>query len=418
VRRLVPLLLRENRAFRTFFTGQAVSVLGDQISIIALPLVAVLVLDASPAQMGYVTTAALLPNLLSLHAGAWVDRRGRRRETMIAADVGRAVLIASIPVAYWLDALTFAQLYVVGFLTGVLSVLFFVSYSTLFVSLVPRERYVEANSLLHGSRALSYVAGPSLGGLLVQFLRAPVALVADACSFLASAVSLLRIAPAEPPVEPTQRGHVIAGLRYIAGSRTFRAALGATATINFFNFVFFALFILYANRYLDVEAGLLGVVLGIGAIGGVLGAAISGRIVRRIGIGPAFILGCIMFPVPLVLVPLAGGPRWVVLGCLALAEFGSGFGVMILDIAGNSLGTAAAPDRLRARISGAYMVVNYGVRPLGTLLGGLLGETIGVRPTLWLATVGAIAGFLWLLPSPIPRMRELPDADEVPATAG
>jgi MFS family permease len=418
VRRLVPPLLRENQPFRTFFAGQAVSLLGDQISLIALPLVAVLVLDASPAEMGYLTTAALLPNLLSLHVGAWVDRRGRRRRTMIAADLGRAALIATVPVAYWLDALTMGQLYVVGFLSGFLSVLFFVCYGTLFVALVPRERYVDANSLTHGARALSYVVGPSIGGVLVQLLRAPAALVADAGSFVVSAFALARISPEEPPVEPAERGHLVAGARYIARSPIIRAALGATATINFFNFVFFALFILYANRYLDVGPGLLGAVLGIGAIGGVIGAAVTGRIVRRIGIGPAFVLGCVLFPTPLVLVPLAGGPRWVVLACLALAEFGSGFGVMVLDIAGGTLSAAVVPDRLRARITGAYMVVNYGVRPLGAFLGGVLGTVIGVRPTLWIASVAAIAGFAWLLPSPVMSLRELPDADELAATAG
>ncbi|HSS74531.1 MAG TPA: MFS transporter [Gaiellaceae bacterium] len=418
MRRLVPPLLRENPPFRTFFAGQAVSLLGDQISLIALPLVAVLVLDASPAEMGYLTTAALLPNLLSLNVGAWVDKRGRRRRTMIAADLGRAALIASVPAAYWLGALTIEQLYVVGFVVGFLSVLFYVSYGTLFVALVPRERYVDANSLTHGARALSFVAGPSIGGVLVQLLRAPTALVVDACSFLVSALALARISPEEPPVEPAERGHLVAGVRYIARSPILRAALGATATINFFNFVFFALFILYANRYLEVGPGLLGVVLGIGAIGSVIGAAVSGRIVRRIGIGPAFVVGCVLFPVPLVLVPLAGGPRWLVLACLALAEFGSGFGVMILDIAAGTLSMAVVPDRLRARVSGAYMVVNYGVRPLGAFLGGVLGTAIGVRPTLWIATVGAIAGFVWLLPSPVMSLRDLPEQDEFAATAG
>jgi len=418
VRRFLPPLLRENPPFRTFFAGQAVSLLGDQISLIALPLVAVLVLDASPAEMGYLTTAALLPNLLSLHVGAWVDKRGRRRRAMIAADLGRAALIASVPVAYWLGELTMEQLYVVGFLTGFLSVLFSVSYGVLFVALVPRERFVDANSLTHGARALSGVAGPSIGGLLVQLLTAPAALVADACSFVVSALALARISPEEPPVEPAEHGHLVAGARFIARSPVMRAALGATGTINFFNFVFFALAILYANRYLHVGPGLLGVVLGIGAIGAVIGAALAGRIVRRLGIGPAFVLGCALFPVPLVLVPLAGGPRWLVLACLALAEFGSGFGVMILDIAGGTLSAAVVPDRLRARVTGAYMVVNYGVRPLGAFLGGVLGTAIGVRPTLWIATVAAMAGFAWLLPSPIMSLRDLPDPDEVAATAG
>jgi predicted MFS family arabinose efflux permease len=144
----------------------------------------------------------------------------------------------------------------------------------------------------------------------------------------------------------------------------------------------------------------------------VLGSLVTGAISRRIGVGPAFALGCFLFPTPLVLVPLAGGPEWRVLGFLFLAELFSGFGVMILDISGAAIKAALVPDRLRARVAGAYMVVNYGVRPLGALVGGALGTWIGVRPTLWLATVGAIAGALWLLPSPVMRMRELPEVEE------
>jgi MFS family permease len=285
---VLPPLLRESVEFRRFWNGQAVSQLGDQISLIALPLVAVLALDAGPAQMGYLATAALVPNLLfSLHAGAWVDRRGRRRQTMLAADAGRALLIATVPVAYGFDTLTFAQLYVVAFLTGTLSVLFFVSYSTLFTAIVPRERYVEANSLVHGSRALSYVAGPSLGGFLVQLFSAPAALVADAVSFIGSAFFLARNDPPEPPTEKAERGHLAAGARFIWGNRTLRASLVSTAWINLFNFVFFALFVLYATESLHLRAATLGLVLGAGAIGGVAGSLLSGRLAARIGIGPA-----------------------------------------------------------------------------------------------------------------------------------
>jgi MFS family permease len=415
-RRLVPSLpplLRDNVPFRRFFAGQAVSLVGDQVSLIALPLVGVLVLHAGPAQMGYLTTAALLPNLLfSLHAGAWVDRRGRRRQVMLAADVGRAALLLSIPVAYGLDALTIWQLYVVGFLGGTLSVFFYVAYSALFVSLVPRRDYVEAQSLLNGSRSLSFVGGPSLGGALVQVVSAPAALAVDAVSFLASAFSLSTISPEEPPTEAAERGHLAAGIRYIRSSPIVRASLLGTATINFFNFVFFALVILYANRYLHIEPGALGAIIGVAALGSVIGSVVTSRIGRRIGIGPAFALGCFLFPAPLVLVPLAGGPHRLVVACVLVAEFVSGFGVMLLDISGGAIKAAVVPDRLRSRVSGAYMVVNYGVRPLGALVGGLLGASIGVRPTLWIATVGAIAGVLWLLPSPIMRLRELPETEE------
>jgi MFS family permease len=409
---LVPPLLRESVQFRRFWAGQAVSLGGDQITLIALPLVAVLALDATPAQMGYLVAAELAPNLLfSLHAGAWVDRRGRRRQLMIATDLARAGLIGSIPAAWALDALTFPHLLVVGFLIGTMSVLFHVSYSTLFVALVPRARFVEGAAVMNGTRAFSYVAGPSAGGILVQVLTAPVTLVLDACSYLVSAVFLRRVEAVEPETETADRGHVAAGVRFILATPVVRAALGATATINFFNFAFFALFILYATRELGVAPGTLGLVLGAGAVGGVVGSLVTGAVGRRIGIGPAFAVGCVLFPAPLLLVPLAEGPQPLVLALLFLAELGSGLGVMMLDISAGAIFAAVIPDRLRARVSGAYMVVNYGVRPLGALAGGTLGGTIGLRPTLWLATGGGLLGVLWLLGTPVLRMRELPEPD-------
>ena len=409
---LVPALLGE-RDFRRFWAGQTISLFGDQVTLLALPLVAVLALHANAAQMGYLGGAELIPNLLfSLHAGAWVDRRGRRRQMMLATDLGRAALLATIPIAYAFHVLTFAQLYVVGFLVGTLSVVFFVSYNTLFVALVPRDRYLEANSLLNGSRAISYVGGPSVGGLLVQALSAPGALVVDAVSFIASALALKSISPIEPPTEKAERGHLKAGIRYILGSPIVRASLLATATINFFNFVFWALFILYATRTLGVRPGALGLVLGAASVGGVIGSIVTGRISRRIGVGPAFVAGSVLFPAPLVLVPLAGGSDWTIVAFLFAAEFLSGFGVMVLDITAGSIKAALVPDRLRARVAGAYMVVNYGVRPIGALVGGALGTWIGLRPTLWIASLGAIAGVLWLLPSPVLRLRELPEVEE------
>jgi predicted MFS family arabinose efflux permease len=334
---------------------------------------------------------------------------------MIAADLGRAALLLTAPIAYAFDLLTIQQLYVTEFFMGTLSVLFFVSYSTLFVTLVPRERFVEGQSLLNGSRALSYVAGPSIGGVLVHALTAPVTLVVDAVSYVLSASFLAGSSAVEPPTEKAESGHVAAGLRFIRGSPIIRASLGATATINFFNFVFFALFILYATRELDVGPGTLGAILGAGAVGGVIGSLVTGRIGRRIGIGPTYLLGCVVFPAPLLLVPLAGGPDPVVLALLFLAEFGSGLGVMMLDISSGAIFAALIPDRLRARVSGAYMAVNFGVRPLGSLFGGFLGAAIGLREALWIGTVGALAGVLWLLPSPLRSLRELPEPEDADA---
>jgi MFS family permease len=261
---VVPALLRD-RVFRRYWSASTVSMFGDQISGVALPLAAVLVLHAGAAQMGYLTALEWLPSLLfGLHAGAWVDRRGRRRRTMIAADLGRAALFASIPAGYALHMLTLPQLYAVTFGAGVLSILFNVSDATLFVSIVAEERYVDGQSLIYGSRALSFVGGPSIGGILVQALSAPVAVAADALSFLGSAFFLNRIRPAEPPTDDGP-GSVLAGARFIAGSALVRASLIAVATINFFNLMFAALYLLYAVRVLHIKAGVVGVLIGVAA---------------------------------------------------------------------------------------------------------------------------------------------------------
>ncbi len=410
---MIPRLLRDNVAFRRLWVGQAVSMIGDQISELALPLTAVLALDATAGQMGVLTTLYLIPNLLfSLHAGAWVDRRGRRRQLMLATDVLRALLIFTVPIAYAFGHLTWPQLYVVAFGTGALSVLFYVSFSALFQAVLPRDDYVEGNSLVHGSRAFSFLIGNSLGGTLVALLKGPYALALDGFSFLWSAFFLSRMKVEEPPGAPPEHGAVAAGARWIRGNSIIRAELLGVATINFFNFMFFALFVLYATRYLDVGPATLGIVLGVASLGALGGSFVTGRIGRRLGIGPTFLLGCLLFPLPLVLVPAAGGPHWLVIACLFTAEFTSGVGLMMLDIMAGTISAALIPPALRSRVSGAFMVVNYGVRPLGTTVAGILGTVIGVRSTLWIATLGALTGLLWLLPSPIPSLRELPEMAE------
>ncbi|MBE1492153.1 MFS transporter [Plantactinospora soyae] len=410
-RRWFPVLLRQ-APFRRYWSAQTVSMFGDQISLLALPLLAVLGTGAGPAEMGYLTAAALIPNLLfSLVVGAWMDRYPHKRRMMVLADLGRALLLAAVPLAYLFGVLSLGQLYVVAFLTGTLAMLFEVAHGSLFVSLVPRKDYVDANALINGSRAMSYVAGPSVGGVLVQVLTAPVALVADAVSYLVSAAFLSRIRPTEPPpAEGTGLG-IGQGLRFIVRSPILRTTLLSTTTLNLFNYMFAALFVLYVSTELHISPGLLGLVIGVGSVGALLGAAITSRLVRRYGIGPTIVSSFILFPAPLVLVPLADGPTPLILGALVVSEFLAGFGVMMMDITVGSLQTAAIPETMLARVTGAKRTVNYGIRPVGALLGGTLGAWIGVRPTLWVATVGALAGLLWLLPSPIPKLRDLPEPD-------
>jgi len=324
---------------------------------------------------------------------------------MIAADLGRAALFASVPACYVLHVLTLAQLFAVTFGAGALSVLYNVSDSTLFVSIVAPDRYMDAQSLIYGSRALSFTGGPSLGGVLVQLLSAPFAVAADALSFLGSAFFLGRIRPAEPPVSEGD-GSVTAGARFIARSSLVRASLVTAATLNFFYLMFAALYLLYAVRVLHIRPGLVGVLIGAGAIGAVLGSLVTKRLAGRIGTGWAYAAGCLLYTAPLVLWPLARGAMPLVLAMLFAAEFVSGFGLMVLDITIGVIFAAIIPDRLRSRVTGAFQAVNYGTRPLGALLGSV----VGLRPALWVATLGGVAGFALLLPTPLPRYR-LPAVD-------
>jgi MFS family permease len=404
-RDLVPPLLRD-RVFRRYWGASTVSMFGDQISSVAIPLTAVLVLHAGADTMGFLTALQWLPSLLfALHAGAWVDGHGQRRRTMILADLGRAIALATVPLCYALHVLTAAQMYAVTFVEGALSVLFTVSDGTLFVSIVEPEEYVDGQSLIYGSRAFSLLGGPSVGGVLVQALSAPFAIVADAFSFLGSAAQLSMIRPLEPPASDGQDG-VTAGLRFIGKSPIVRASLTGVAVVNFFNLMFNALFLLYAIRVLGVRPGVLGVVIGAGAIGGILGSVLCKRLTSRFGAGLVYVAGCFVFTVPLALAPFAASFHGtLVLVMLFFAEFGSGFGVMVLDISIASIFGVVIPVAMRSRVSGAFQAINYGTRPAGAVLGGLLGSMLGLRPALWIAVAGGVIGSALLLPSELPRFR-------------
>lgn len=407
-----PRLLRSNRPFRDFWTGQTISLFGDQVSLLAIPLLAALELHVGPAQMGLLTAAALAPNLLfSIHLGSWADHRPRRRRLMVAADLGRALLLLTIPAAWALGELTLTQLYVVSFAAGSLGVLFSVAYDVVFVSLLDRDDYIEGSSLLNASRAASFVAGNGVAGLLVQLLTAPVALLLDAFSYLASAVFVDRAKGVEAPPAPpgNDRASLAAGARFIARTPLIRASLLASATLNLFNTAFYALLVLYATRHLGMSAGAIGIALALGGLGSLLGVALTKQLSSQIGLGMSLVVAFVLTPAPLLLVPLAAessAPAVVV----GIAEFMTGVGVMVLDVGLGALYASLVPDPLRARVSGAFLLVNYGVRPIGALAGGLLAAAVGMQTTIWVTVIGGLAGVLWLLPSEMPRLRDLPRA--------
>jgi MFS family permease len=352
-----------------------------------------------------------------------VDRQANKKRLLVAADLIRAALLVTVPLAFAFDAVTLTQLYAVALLTGAAAVLFNTTYPAFFVLLVDRPRYLAANSALSASRSVSFIAGPALGGVLVQALTAPVAILVDAASYVLSALGVGRVRLTRAAVvdaDPTTGRlwqQVREGIRFTLDHPVLRASLGCTTTVNYFSFIFSALLVLFASRTLELPAGLLGLALGAGAAGGLLGAVAAPRIAARIGVGRSAVIGAVVFPASTALVAVAGGPLWARAALVAGAEFCSGVGVMLFDVNLNALKTAVIPDGLRSRVSGAYSAVNYGIRPLGALTGGALGSWLGLRPTLWIAAIGGTLCVLWLLRSPIPGIRSLDQLDD-PEPAG
>jgi len=403
--------LRRQSSFLRLWASVSVSVFGDQISALAIPLAAVLMLHASATEMGLLTALFWLPHLVfALPVGVWVDARPVKRRVMVVADVARAALLASIPIAAALDALSLEQLYIVVFLVGSCAVFFDLSYSSFFTATVPREQVLAANGRLSTSRAVAYVAGPSLAGVLVQVLTAPLAILADAVSFVASAL-FLRGARVDEPFHESRGVSALLrtkeGIRILMRHPLLRGSVGCASTVNFFTFMIAAVYVLYASSTLDLSAGMIGITLGVGAVGALLGALVAPRIGRRIGLGPTIVLGCLLFSGPLVVLPFAAGSTLEKAAILCAVELVSGFGVMLFDTNSNSMTALAVPQRLRARIAGASRVFNYGTRPFGALIGGVLAGAIGIRPMLLLAALGAVSSVIWLLASPIAGTREL-----------
>jgi len=405
-----PRPLTRQPLFLRFWAGQTVSVFGDQISALAIPLTAILALDASALEVGILASLTWLPHLLfSLPAGVWIDRRAHRRANMIVSDVLRATALATIPLAWWLGVLSMAQLLAVAFAVGALTVFFDLSGASFVVALVHRSQFVDATSKFSATRSLSYIAGPSTAGVLVQALTAPVAIAADAVSFVVSALALTSVRVPEPEVEhdgSSVRADLKEGFRYLAHQRVLRAGVACTSTINFFTFFIFAIFVLYASRTLGLSAGVIGLILGAASVGALAGALIAPRVGRRIGMGRAVVVGSILFPAPMALFPLAQGPHWLSGAMLLAGEFLASVGVMIFDVNQNSLMLMLIPQEVRSRVIGVMRFFNYGTRPFGALLGGVLGAEIGLRPTLWIAVAGSLLGALFLIASPMPQMRE------------
>ncbi|HSX22923.1 MAG TPA: MFS transporter [Gaiellaceae bacterium] len=407
--------LWKNGDFLLFWGAQSVSRVGSQVSGLALPLAAIFVRHATTFQVAALNVVDILPWVLfSLPAGVWVDRL-RRRPLMIAADWGRAVALGSIPVVYAFGGLTLAQLYVVGFVTGTLTVAFDVSYQSYLPALVERDELGDANSKLEVSSSGAQVAGPGLAGVLVGAITAPYAIAVDAASFVASALFMSAIRRVEELPETLaatrqrMRTEIADGLRFVIGHPIMRPFLIFVAWSNFFANVLFSIFLVFAVRDLHLHAATIGVMFSLGSIGTLLGALTATRAARRFGIGPAMISFAALSGFALLLIPLARGGYAIPF--IVAAQFILGLCAIGINVNGISLIQAITPDRMLGRTNASRRFVVWGVMPFGGLLGGLLGSTIGLRPTLWVGAVGCALAFLPLLPSPIWRVRVLADAD-------
>jgi MFS family permease len=409
--------LWRDRRFATYWVGQGISQFGDRVTELALPLIAVTSLQVGASTVGLLTAAVWAPNLLSLFVGTWVDHHVRKRRLLIVADLLRCAVLLSLPVAHLFGAISLAQLFLVALIAGFGQVLYQTSYPSFFVGLVRRDQFVEANSLLSGTRSASFVAGPAVAGGLIQAVTAPVAMLVDAATFAVSALMIGRVRVRDLPVDTTNEDGLLRrsrdGMALVLRDPYLRASLACATTINLFNLMAGALIILYASRELGLSAGVIGLALGIGATGGLLGTVVAGPLSRRIGVGRTIALGAVVFSAPFALMPLAAGPTWSRAGVLALVEFISALGVMCLDIPLNALMTAVTPDGVRSRVTGAFSSVNYGIRPLGAIAGGLVGEWIGIGPTMVVAAVGGSLSFLFLLRSPVFSTRTIEELDAV-----
>ncbi len=408
--------------FLKLWSAETVSQFGTQVSGIAVPFVAIVVLDATTFEVAALGVVQFAPFIFfTLPAGVWVDR-WPRRPVLVVGDLGRAALLATVPVAYLTDTLTLGQLYAVAFLAGVCTVFFDVAYQSYLPSLVERQQIIDGNSKLEISRSAAQVGGPGFGGALVELFTAPYAVLVDAVSYLGSGLFILRIRkPEERPARPTVDGRrpslwteLKVGLRFVLGNPNLRAQAGCTATSNLFSSVAFAIYLVFAVRELELSAGVIGVVFSIGAVGSLLAAFTAMRISGRFGIGPTTIAVAALFGPTTLLVALAP-PGNGAIPFLVAAQLVFGFSVVVYNIVQVSYRQAICPPQLQGRMNSVMRFIVWGTIPIGTLIGGALGTWIGLRETIVIGAIGGGLAFLWILLSPQRHLREMPEPIGEPA---
>ncbi|MGV9305887.1 MFS transporter [Nonomuraea sp. NPDC003727] len=396
------------------WTGESLSLIGTQVTVLAMPIVAYLLLDASVAEMGVLGALARLPMVLFFVAGVWVDRM-RRRPVLIWSDALRAVMLGIVPLLFVMDLLTLWWLYVVVFVIGVFGVLFEVAYRSYLPVLVPAEQLGEGNSRLQLSDSLSKAIG-RLAGVLVAARSAPLVILIDVASYLASALCLLSIRKREEPPAAdgggTLIGAVRAGFSWVMAQPQVRPLAIATAVYSFFDIgILQTLYFPYVVDGVGVPAAWVGGVLAVGGIGAIIGAWLSVRLMKGIGPGPTMLWSTVVGNSALILVPLAGGPLWLAVGMLAFAQLLVGLCAQVFMVNNITVLQTATPRELTGRVTATIWAMGLVPAPVGALVAGLLGQAVGMRPVVLVAAlIGALVPMAVLALSPIPKMRTVPEA--------
>ncbi len=408
----------KDRDFAKLWMGETVSLFGSQVTLLALPLTAILVLGTGPLQMGILGAAEFVPFLvLSLPVGAWIDRH-RRRPVLVGSNVLRTLLIGSVPAAAALGWLSYPFLLVVALGVGCATVVFEVAFLAYTPSLVGRAGLTGANARLYGSISASEVAGPGLAGALVAVLGAPFAMAVDAVSYVVSVAALGAIHRAEPepaaPVRRDLRAEIVEGIRWVFGDPLLRAFAAEAATFNLFFYAMNAAFLLFLTGELGLDPALVGAVFAVGATGSLIGSAVAGRIANRLGLGTT-ILGSMVIACSVYLaIPFVDGAPFFAAGAIGLVLAVAGAFIAITVIHVITIRQSLTPDRLLARMNATYRTLGYGVIPVGALLGGVVGETLGLRAALLVGAIGMAAAPIWVVFSPVSRLRRLGDVVQGP----
>jgi MFS family permease len=399
--------------FVKFWSGETLSLLGSQVSLIAIPLLAVTRLSASPLQMGMLNSAQYIPFLvLALVAGVWVDRY-RRLPMMVATNFGRALLIGFVPLAITLKLLNMGLIITLVFLAGLLTVVFALAYQAYLPSLVGDQHLMEGNGKLAGSQSFAQMSGPGVAGLLVGTIGAPIAILINAVTYLMAGTSVLAIRRPEPAPVPEAGPRksiwvqITHGVR-LSVSNVYLRALGIEASIyNLFNQMLWAVLILHLSRDMHFRPVIVGLVLTSEGVGGVLGSLIAGRFTRRLGLGPALIVSIVVANLAPLLIPAAPSGWVLAAPLIGLALFINGAGLTVYAIQAISLRQAAVTPDVLGRTNAGYQFAVTGTAGIGSLIGGVLGESIGVRPTMVVGVLGTLVAMWFVISSPISRLRDL-----------